>query len=428
MNLFDAIARSVGSELSESAILPRDPRPSERSIVAASKPVLQFNPLPITIDPDAYEKPLTDSNPGGSYLTLFRFSQLVDPVPAFSRYYSQSGKSTEEYYGKILNGMAVKEGNTFVARLKAEAQQKFEGSVFVNMGGIPGNWRPTYAVPDDWYDTSQIDRYKDLEFDLSDEGERDGPFTLIGSERPMQLSLGEDRGSSASLDPGTRIRSVKMKYLLVQFRRPWLNTLLFESEGWYLSGQPQGWCSSGKTDENSGVLPLLSTGMLLARDISIDAEWSARDQAFLDSARSSEKPVFLGPLSLTPPRSSSSLQIIGWISSLVPYSPRASDLRPGSILIRNQGAFVSRFSVQWQRSGRPATEESGNFPVLAAKSIRIPPDATNVSVKIEIMTFPEPFETWKTVAVYPFDKPVTKCYEITGETWNANLREIPCAE
>lgn len=429
MNLLDAIAKSVGSDLSAELTRPApELAGSEQSVVGTGKPVLQLNPFPITIDPSGYENPYSDSRPDGSYLSLFRFSQLVDAVPAFDRFYSPSGKSTEDVYGKIVSGMTVKDGNPFVSRLKAEAQQKFEQSVFVNMGGIPGNWHPTYAVPDDWYDTSLKDRYKNLEFDLSDDGKKDSPFTLIGAEGPVRLSLGGEASSSASLDPETKIRSITMKYLLVQFQRPWLNSMLFESNGWYVSGQPQGWCSSGRADENPGVLPLLRTGMLLGRDVSIDADWSAKDRAFLDSAKSLEKPLFLGPLAVTPQGSGSTVQVIGWVCSLVPYSPRASDLRGGSILLRNQGAFISRFSMNWQQWGLSTTKESGNFPVLAAKSIEIPPDASEISMKVEIMTFPAPLETWKTIAVYRFEAPVTKCYEITGQTWSANLREISSAE
>jgi hypothetical protein len=88
---------------------------------------------------------------------------------------------------------------------------------------------------------------------------------------------------------------------------------------------------------------------------------------------------------------------------------------------------VSRFSVQWQQSGRSTTKESGNFPVLSDKDISIPADAKNVSVEIEIMTFPKPLESWKTVATYKFDSPVEKCYEVSGVTWSPTLKEIPHA-
>jgi len=429
MNLLDAIARSVGIEYDEAIAASADLlRSAQKDITASSKPVFQFNPFPITLDANIYRNPRSDSNPGGDLRSLFAFRLIVDPVPSFSHYYSPSGRSTEEIYGQIVEGVSVAVHSPFTEQVIADAKRQFYEGGFANMDGTPGQWHPVYAVPEDWYDTSQGGRYKDLDFDLSDQGGKDGRFTVIGGQSDLQLSVGGGLGSSASLDPRTKIRSVTMKYLLVQFRRPWLNFLLFESAGWCLSSQPQGFCSSGKTDENSGVLPLLPTGMLLAKDISIDVEWSKADQAFLESAKSSKQPVFLGPLALQPQGSSSSLQVIGWISSLVPYSPKASDLRPGSILVANKGAFVSRFSVGWQQNGRPTANESGSFPALAAKDIRIPPDARNVSIKIEIMTFPKPFETWKTVATYEFDTPVRKCYELSGETWSPIIKETSCAE
>jgi hypothetical protein len=82
----------------------------------------------------------------------------------------------------------------------------------------------------------------------------------------------------------------------------------------------------------------------------------------------------------------------------------------------------------WEQNGRPTANESGNFPVLAAKSISIPADVRDVSIKLEIMTFPSPFEMWKTVATYEFDAPVRKCFELSGETWSAISKEVSCTE
>ena len=95
--------------------------------------------------------------------------------------------------------------------------------------------------------------------------------------------------------------------------------------------------------------------------------------------------------------------------------------------MRNNGAFVLRFAVAWQQNGQVTKNESGSVPVLAAQSISIPPEARDVSIKIEIMTFPSPIETWKTIATYDFDTPVKKCYEVSGATWSPTLEEILCA-
>ena len=425
VNLLDAILRSVGIEYDAVLATPDGSLQSpHRTAVAPAKPVFQFNPFPITLDANNYKDPRSDSNPGGDLRSLAAFRQLVDPVPNFSHYYSAGTKSTEKIYGAIVEGLSVTGDSPFTLQMINEAKEQFHQGSFANMDGTPGQWRPVYALPEDWWDTSQSGRYKELDFDLSDRKALNGSFTVIDGPDDLQLSAGKGPGASAPLAPDTKIKSITMKYLLVQLHRPWLNFSLFELSGWFLSGQPQGWCSSGKADENSGVIPLLPTGMLLAKDISIDAEWGRADQAFLESANASRQPVFLGPLALQPQSSASSLQVIGWISSLVPYSPRESDLRPGSILVTNKGAFVSRFSVAWQQSGQLTANESGSFPVLAAKNISIPPDARNISVKIEIMTFPAPVETWRTVATYEFDTPVRKSFQLSGETWSPVIEEI----
>lgn len=428
MNLLDAIANAVCSAGYESTQAPPELSKSARQgIPTSSKPVFQFNSFPMTLDANNYEKSRSGSNPNGDLKSLFAFRQLVDPMPGFSQFYSPRGNSTEKIYEHIVEGASASDDSPFTVGVIADARRQFSKNSFSGMDGTPTPWRPVYAVPEDWYDTSQNGRFQDLDIDLNDLEGRDGRFTTLGDMSALQLSVGGERGSSMLVDTLTKIRSIKMKYLLVQFRRPWLNFLLFETGGWYLSSQPQGFCSSGNTDENSGVFPLLPTGMLLAKDITVDAEWSARDQALLDAAKLSNKPVFLGPLAVHPQVADSSLHVIGWISSLVPYSPKASDLRPGSVLVRNNGAFVLRFTVAWQQNGQVTKNESGNLPVLAAQSISIPPEANNVSIKIEIMTFPAPIETWKTIATYDFDTPVKKCYEVSGATWSPTLEEILCA-
>ena len=88
-----------------------------------------------------------------------------------------------------------------------------------------------YAVPEDWHDTSQDSRYRDLDVDLTGNGGPESPFATIGAQRALGLLVGADRGGGTPLDPATRIRSVHLKYLFVQFRRPWLNPLIFETGG-----------------------------------------------------------------------------------------------------------------------------------------------------------------------------------------------------
>lgn len=322
MSLLNAIAESV--EISDYGVTTARARllgSGPRDMTASTKLVLQFNALPRTLDTSEYRNARSGSNPNGNETPLFRLRQLVDPVPSFTRYRGDSGVSTEEIYGRIVNGASASRDSRFTAGMIADAQRHFSDNQFPDKDGTPGTWRPVYADPDDWCDTLQDDRFKEIDFDLDDLAGKDSTYIMIGEEAPLKLSVGRDSHVSGDIDPETKVRSAKMKYLEVKFNRPWLDLSFFKTRGWRLSGQPPGYCSSGRTDENSGVLPLLPVGMLLAKDTSVDVEWSKNDQTMLDNAKSSGSPVFLGPLATDSEGLGSSLQVICWINALVPYSP-----------------------------------------------------------------------------------------------------------
>jgi hypothetical protein len=421
MSIFDAIANSLPDD---SAISMGLAEAVDRT--AFRKPVLQFASFPVMLDTKQYANALSDSNPNGNLIPLLALRNLIDPLPSFAQSYNPSDKSTEQTYETIIQGAVVKSDYPSITALLSQARQKFEANRFARMDGLPGWWRPVYVVPDDWYDLSKVERFQDLHIDLSDQGGDSAAYAMIGGTAPLQFLTADRRKAGKSLDPQTTIRSLRMKYLLVSLRRPWLNPLLFQYAGWYLSQQASGFCSSGEIDTNPGVLPLLPTGMLLAKDVSIDVAWGDVDQAFLDTADVALSSVSLGPFALRPQAPDSNIQLIAWISSLIPYSPKDSDLRGGSVLVKNGGAFISRFSLAWSQGGRRSTSQSGNFPVLAAESIDIPVDAKSVSVKVEVMTFPPPVETWKTVATLEFDAPIRKCFELTGTTFDVKFAEVGC--
>src|SRR5690606_6166153 len=127
--------------------------------------------------------------------------------------------------------------------------------------------------------------------------------------------------------------------------RPWLSPLLFETNDWFLSGEDAGFCSSGSLSGNRGVLPLIPSAILIGRSVSVSAEWSEADASVVNQARSEGKPVSLGPYLLSAPETST-LQVIGWTSKLVPYSPKITRKPAGSFVVDNAGAFIARFSVQ----------------------------------------------------------------------------------
>lgn len=322
MNLLDAIA---------AAIPPIDPvirQPRALGFVATpatARPVLQFGPIPSALDVRNYADARSNIRPNGDILKLFAFRQLVDPVPGFTRFYAPNG-STEQIYQAILEGATLTADSVFTARLLDTARKQFDVTTFPYTDGSPDRWRPVYAQPDDWYDLSIDGRFQDLAIDLTDQGGKIGPYAMIGDAAPLELAIDGQGPIATAPDPGTTVHSFRMKYFLVTFRRPWFRSDLFQTNGWLLSRQPSGFCSSGDLSANQGVLPLLPTGMLLGKDVNLDVTWGKTDQARLGSPGLQGTRISLGPFRLDLSAPASEVHIIAWTSSLIPFSPRQTDL------------------------------------------------------------------------------------------------------
>ncbi len=308
---------------------------------APVSPVFQLEPLPLTLNPSDYENPVTESSPKGSYATLAAFRQLTDPAPAFARYYSPSAVSTEGIYGNVITGAVLAGSSAFTSQIIAGAQKLFSQYALANMGGVAGSWHPVYACPSDWYDVSQTSRFTQLTIDLESEGPSVPGFaTLPGSNNADRFAwlIGDPaRAETQPLDPGTTVKRISFQALRVDLLRPWLAFELFQTQGWRLEGQPAGLISTGGVDQNTGILPLIATGLLVGINLSITANWAPSDQKVLRSLSSAAAPVSLGPFALfagvrSPIPSlvddetvrAPVLQVIGWISKVVPLAPSTS--------------------------------------------------------------------------------------------------------
>jgi hypothetical protein len=338
MALFEAISQAIACEeaVQTDALFSKvtyDLSAADRTSKKASltyatpntKPILQLIALPLTINPDDYTNPCSTANPDGSLASLWAFRQLVDPVPMFSRYYSPSGNSTEDQYSLIINGASIKNDNPFASEVISQSQRKLSLISYANMDKTPGTWAPVYATPDDWYETAG-DRYKTLEFDLNQAGAPDSPFAVIGdNNNPLGLKISSNCSPDVTtpLDTNSRVNKITLKYLQVTLHRPWFNELLFNTSGWYLSCQPAGFCSSGSLQANEGILPLLPTSILFATDVTVDAKWSSGDQRAIDAALTKGQQVSLNHLVIYSTESQAHLQPMGWIMSLVPFSPKS---------------------------------------------------------------------------------------------------------
>ena len=344
MDLTTAIGKEVYKATSKSR-MPLFGLSREGGLTQA-KPVLQLNSFPVTLNPSDYSNPQSNTNPNGSYLTLHAFHQLVNPIPQFSKYYSPSGSRIEEVYDNIINGASVRADSEYAGSVMNSAQKRFSEYKLQSLSGIPGTWHPDYAIPEDWYDITQRNRFRSLDINLADLGSGDGPYTVLSGEpdsKIMRWRVGDVKNpnSSKEIDPDTQLQSLKFKYLEVSIARPWLKFEFFKLRGWYLQGQEKGYCSTGKTSDNMGVFPLLPTSFIVGIDVEVTADWGKLDREIIKGVATGNEQISFGPVlfnSGTPEPHviknfkatvnndtilSPALHVIGWISSLVPFSPHS---------------------------------------------------------------------------------------------------------
>lgn len=339
MGLFEAISHAIGQDLhpspSNSSLMNLAnfadgdtlvrPRLIKKNVVSsqiANKPILQLNSFPMTLNPDNFKNPLSTSNPEGSLEALWNFRQLIDPIPEFSTYYSPTSRSSESTLSMIIKGASVSDDAPFPAEVIAESRKQLSLSKFANMDGTPGTWAPVYATPSDWYDTTN-GRYKSLDFDLNDIGLDESPFATIGSvinQHELKIGNHGNTAKTKKIEQDSTFNKVTLKYMLVNISRPWYSDMLFDVNGWFLAGQPAGFCSSGRLDVNKGTFPLLPTSLILATDVGVDAKWSKGDQLAIDDAVAKGEHVSVGNIVISAP--ANYIQVIGWVTELIPYSPK----------------------------------------------------------------------------------------------------------
>lgn len=295
-----------------------------RAAAASPKPIVLLNRFPVSLDPNDYANAYSTANPDGDRRSLWRFRQLVDPIPQCAEFYMASGLSTESTYAQIVEGAVVDGDNGFASSVICNAQRDIQYQQFANMDGTPGTWKPVYAVPDGWCDVAQLDRYTELALDLSGIV-GNGDVAGAGDGNRTQWATTDSAASPKMVlfDTGSKIHSVRVKYLMVNITRPWFDPLLFATDGWFLSGQQRGFCSSGQND-GSGVLPWVPTSLIVGTDVVIEADWGSSDRQILNDAKSAQRQLSLGPLLVNPGPDNLSLHIIGWGMSSIPFSPRVS--------------------------------------------------------------------------------------------------------
>ena len=216
-----------------------------------------------------------------------------------------------------------------------------------------GKWFMTLAYPFNWADPSAAANFTQLTLSSANlSTSADSSFSSYGGGASWNLGLwsvgGSAAGSSGSqsshMDANNLTLSASIG--LVRVVRPWLHEFLFRMGGWSMTGTAINGISNGMLKGNeSGLLPLIPTAFVVARDISITADFSSQDKTHVESAMSGSTRVGWGPFSIGGNYSHSSshdtfkstfdggtlkvpgIQILAWVSEIVPASPPLAALK-----------------------------------------------------------------------------------------------------
>lgn len=119
---------------------------------------------------------------------------------------------------------------------------------------------------------------------------------------------------------------LSFSYCLVTIERDWLSQAFLTLPNWYVQGYRSGAFSNGTLQNNAGVFPVLPIACLVVKDVQLSAQWTQDDLSSIQQAAS------FGPFSLvgrTVDSTSitltiSGMQVIGWISQIMPLLPPRS--------------------------------------------------------------------------------------------------------
>ncbi|AFY36077.1 hypothetical protein [Calothrix sp. PCC 7507] len=248
----------------------------------------------------------------------------------------EDAQATIEFSSRNQVGKAFAVAKQMFDTYDREAKELEVGNVDLRSRAMPSDWASSTAARD-WptrsFSSSSVVVKQDSDFSRVGGGASFsfGIFSIGGS--------GSTSSSRESRSVEASNLSVSFKYSLVTFDRPWLTQLLLDLPGWNLGQIPPGKFSNGTRNNNVGSLPLIPQAFIVTRDLTVKANWSKNDIEIIKKATSGSASVGIGPFSIGGGGGSSSsssttkfnaatgeilvpsLQIIGWINTIVPFCP-----------------------------------------------------------------------------------------------------------
>lgn len=256
---------------------------------------------------------------------------------------------------QVEQAIAIKNTSSQNALSKAfdNAKKVFEGygvQLDETGSGLSPMIHRCSLLPSDWHSVNSSSKWTTIDsasgsFYRSSKSE----FTSGGGSVGFSLgifSIGGGGGHSVQhkkVSTQTNNLRFSYEYTYVTFRRPWLMFNLLGTQGWNLQNlYPKGKISNGsKSNQDNSLMPLLPTGMVVARNIRISAQWDSSEYDYIKKQTQAGGGFGIGPFRIGGSYAHSStnetfssafagdsivtpgVQIIGWVSQVVPFCPPA---------------------------------------------------------------------------------------------------------
>jgi len=243
--------------------------------------------------------------------------------------------------------------NSAVKTILEQDQQMYaQQALTSNTPGLP-SWHLSYGTPTNWMDPAATG-FTQFKLDTSNLNQTaSSRFTSFGGGASFNYGLWSASASAehSSTDQQSHMDatniSLSFELGVIQVYRSWLDGTLFSMGGWTMGAAfPKGKISTGdlttaKTGGTQVPLPLIPTAVIVARNIQITGNWSTQDQSHIAEATSGSASVGWGPFAISGHYQNSSsqdafsstvqngsikvpgLQVIGWLSQIIPLSPPA---------------------------------------------------------------------------------------------------------
>jgi hypothetical protein len=309
----------------------------------------------------AYDKALNDYN---AVLTSLDMTQPTDQhkwqvlAPPLQARVNTAYQAWRNAGASEVEGMnaAATASNSGVTQIIANDQRLFTETQLA--GQYPGDtpWHLSYGMPSNWSDPDpMIIRQLFTHYELSSSNlnvSNTSPFVTLGGAKAFVEGLFsidvKQQGMKQTITNHAHMEatniSIAMDLCLVRILRPWLNGLLLSLGGWYIGGLSKGAISTGNLlDGKDAPMKLIPMAFVVARNIEISGNLSQHDVSLIMSHDSKRGAIGWGPFQIggtlyqplrkTTPAltfraaivdqriSVPGLQIIAWISQVVPLCP-----------------------------------------------------------------------------------------------------------